>query len=146
MLESTIPLEHQRPVTAQLYTTVALPQVSKNCEKRAQELDWGASCFTLTMPLHMPPIWQLIFWGGTPVQLLTFTPYSADLAPRWILSIPWGEGPTAWEAVFNIWRSGCSIPRGALCTGWQWLAPVLRVVIRRMWHCIDAQREYFGKM
>ena len=30
---ATIPLEHQRTVTAQWYTTVALPQVLQNCEK-----------------------------------------------------------------------------------------------------------------
>ena len=38
----------------------------KNCEKSAQELDLGASCCTMTMPLPMPPIWQWIFWGGLP--------------------------------------------------------------------------------
>ena len=39
------------------------PRFSKNCEKSAQELDWGASCCTMTMSLRTPPIWQWIFWG-----------------------------------------------------------------------------------
>ena len=70
------------------------------------------------------------FCEGIPVQLLSHPPYSLDLTPGWLLSGPYGEGRTVREAVFNTWRRGCSIPRGALCTGWQWLAPVLQIVVQ----------------
>ena len=121
---------------------------SRNCEKSAQELDWKrhpVAPWQCLCPCH--PFDNGFSEGGTPVQLLSHPPYSPNLAPGWLLSVPCGEGPTAWEAVFTTWRCGCSIPRGALCTGWQWLAPVLfQSWFRRMSRRIDAQGEYFEKM
>ena len=79
--EATIPLEDQRTVTVQWYTTVALPQVFQKL--------WGkrpraglkaillhhdhASAHTAHLTIDFP--------RGTPVQLLTHHPYSPDLAP-----------------------------------------------------------------
>ena len=125
---ATIPLENQRTVTAQWYTTVALPQVlQKLREKRPRA---GFSGILLHHDNTSAHVTHLTMDFVTPVQLLSHPPYSPDLAPGWLLSVPYGEGPTAWEAVFKTWRRGCSIPRGAMCTGWQWLAPVLQIVVQ----------------
>ena len=127
---ATIPLEHQRTVTAQWYTTVALSQVlQKLREKRSRVGLSGILLHNDNAFAHATHL-TMDYVRGTPVQLLSHPPYSPDLAPGWLLSVPYGEGPTAWEAVFNTWRRGCSIPRGAMCTGWQWLAPVLQIVVQ----------------
>ena len=78
---ATIPLVHQRTVTAQWYTTVAFLQVlQKLREKRPraglrgillQHDNASAHDTHLTMDLLR----------GTPVQLLSYPPYSPDLAP-----------------------------------------------------------------
>ena len=56
---ATIPLEHQRTVTAQWNTTVALPQVSKKQRKAPKSWTEGHPVASA-----MPPIWQMIFWEG----------------------------------------------------------------------------------
>ena len=78
---ATIPLEHQRTVTAQWYTTVALPQVlQKFREKRPRA---GLRDFLLhhdNASAHATHF-TMNFLRGTPVQLLSHPPYSPDLAP-----------------------------------------------------------------
>ena len=123
---ATIPLEHQRIVTAQWYTTVALPQVFQKWHPRAGlrgillQHD-SASAHTAHLTMN--------FLRATPVQLLTHPPYSPHLAPCDFFLFPTVKR-TAWNAVFNAWRCSCSTPWGALCTGWQWLVPVLRIMVQ----------------
>ena len=85
------------------------------------------------------------FLRGTPVQLF-HPPYSPDLAPGWPFSVPYGEGLTAWEAVFNTWRRSWAY-QGELCalddSDWR---QCFKSCFRSMWRCIDAQGEYFEKM
>ena len=78
---ATIPLEHQTIVTAQLYTTVALPQVlQKLREKRPRAGLRGILLHHDNASVHATHL-TIDFLRGTPVQLLTHPPYSLDLAP-----------------------------------------------------------------
>ena len=110
----------------------------KNCEKSTQELDWGASCCTVTMPLHTQAIWQWIFWGGllcspdlAPCDFFLFPTVKAQLCGKWFsthedaIAAYQGE-PSAlddsdWHQCFELW-------------------------FRRMRRCIEGQGEYFEKM
>ena len=78
---ATILLEHQRTVTAQWYTTVALPQVlQKLPEKRPRAGLGGILLHHDNVSAHATHL-TMDFLRGTPVQLLTHPPYSPDLAP-----------------------------------------------------------------
>ena len=78
---ATIPLEHQRTVTAQWYTTVALPQVLQKLQEKHPRV--GLSSILLhhdNASAHATHL-TMDFLRGSPVQLLTDPPYSPDLAP-----------------------------------------------------------------
>ena len=78
---ATILLEHQRTVTAQWYTTVALSQVFQKLREKQPRA--GLRGFLLhhdnasAQTTHL----RIDFLRGTPVQLLIHPPYSPDLAP-----------------------------------------------------------------
>ena len=79
--EATIPLEHQRTVTAQWDTTVALPQVLQKLREKHPRV--GLSGILLhhdNASAHATHL-TMDFVRGTPVQLLSHPPYSPDLAP-----------------------------------------------------------------
>ena len=89
---ATIPLEHQRTVTAQCYTTVAFPQVvQKLLEKHPRVGLSGILLSHDNASAHATHL-TMDFVRGNPVQLLSHPPYSPDLAPGWLLSVPYGEG------------------------------------------------------
>ena len=76
-----IPLEHQRTVTAQWYTTVALPQVLQKLREMCPRV--GLSGILLhhdNASAHATHLTMDFAWG-TPVQLLSHLPYSPDLVP-----------------------------------------------------------------
>ena len=78
---ATIPLEHQRTVTAQWYTTVSLPQfLQKLREKRPRVGLSGILLHNDNASAHATHL-TMNFVRGTPVQLLSHPPYIPDLAP-----------------------------------------------------------------
>ena len=77
----TIPREHQRTVTAQWYSTVALPQVLQKLREKRPRIGLSGillhhdNAYAHATHLTMDSV------RGTPVQLLSHPPYSPDLAP-----------------------------------------------------------------
>ena len=77
---ATVPLQKQRTVTAQWYTTVALRQVPQNLrEKRPRAELMGILLHHDNASAHATYL-TMDFLRGIPVQLLTHPPYSPDLA------------------------------------------------------------------
>ena len=78
----TIPLEHQRTLTAQWYTAVALPQVLQKLREKCPRVGLSGILLHYHNASAHATYLTMDFVRGTPVQLLTHPPYSPDLAPR----------------------------------------------------------------
>ena len=141
---ATIPLEHQRTVTAQWYTTVDLPKVLKKLrEKRPRAGLRGILLHHDNACAHAIHL-TLDFLRGTPVQLLTHPPYSPYpddffLFPTVKARLRGKRFSTLDDVVAAYEGELCALDDSDWCQCYEsWF--------RRMRRCVDAQGEYFEKM
>ena len=143
---ATIPLEHQRTVTVQWYTTVALPQVPQKLrEKRPRAGLRGILLHHENASIHATHL-TWIFWGGLlcscwPIILTVQTWHLGDffLFPVVKARLPGKRFFTPEGMVAAYQGEPCALDD----SDWR---QCFQSWFRRMRRCIDAQGEYFEKM
>ena len=143
---ATVPLEHQRTVTAQWYTTVALPQVlQKLREKRPRAGLRGILLHYYNASAHATHLTMNflkgLLCGCWPILLTVQTWHLGDffLFPTVKARLPGKRFPTPEGVVATYQGESCALDY----SDWH---QYFESWFRRMRRCIDAQGEYFEKM
>ena len=110
---ATIPLEEQRTVTANWYTTVCLPKVFEKLRERRPRTGLrgillhhdNASAHTANATIQ--------FLESTEAKLMTHPPLQSWLGSMRLFFVSIGEKSYAWKEIFQPWRSSCSVRKWA---------------------------------